>query len=98
MKRFNLRHFLFILILTLATSVESSAQTKKEVEKHLTEQYNKYNKQNKVELKDSRGRKLYNERLRKDQEYVVEVKRNGRVVKTDTIKLDRHWKQRSKQR
>lgn len=98
MKRFNLRHFLFILILTLTSSIESNAQTKKEVEKHLTEQHNKYNQQTKVELKDSRGRKIYTERLRRDKEYVVEVKRNGRVIKRDTLKLNRNWKRNSKQR
>lgn len=86
------------MVLTLTLSTESTAQTKKEVEKHLTEQYNKYNKQNKVELKDSRGRKIYTERLRRDKEYVVEVKRNGRVIKRDTLKLDRKWKDNSKQR
>lgn len=98
MKNFDLRYFLFGFILILTLSVESIAQTKKEVEKHLTEQHNKYNKQTKVELKDSRGRKIYTERLRRDQEYVVEVKRSSRVIKTDTIKLDRKWRENSKQR
>lgn len=95
MKNFDLRYFLLGFILILTLSVESIAQTKKEVEKHLTEQHNKYNKQKKVELKDSRGRKIYTERLRRDKDYVVEVKRNGRVIKTDTLILDRKWKENS---
>lgn len=97
MKNFDLRYFLFGFILTLVSSLESSGQTKKDVVEHLTEQYSKYNKQKKAELKDSRGREIYTERLRRNQEYVVEVKRNGRVIKTDTLKLDRKWRENSKQ-
>lgn len=101
MKTFDLRYFIlgFILgfMLILASILESSGQTKKDVVEHLTEQHKKYNKQNKVELKDSQGREIYTERLRRNQEYVVEVKRSSRVIKTDTIKLDRKWRENSKQ-
>lgn len=52
MKTFDLRYFILGFILILASSLESSGQTKKDVVEHLTEQHNKYNKQTKVELKD----------------------------------------------
>lgn len=87
----NFRHFLFVLVLTLMTSPESASQTKKEVEKHLTEKYSKNNRPVKVELKNRNGRKIYTERLNQTEIYIYEVRVEGRVVKRDTIKLERGW-------
>ena len=91
MKTFDLRHFLFILVLFLTIPIVSCAQnTKKEKVEQIIETnsrtfMNQGVKQ--VIIKDSKGIKVRTERLR-EKTYTYEIKRNGRVIETGTVEMN----------